>query len=139
LASTLPQLFDAIYQALAPLSAQIEGLNVYPNWEDTPTPPALDIYPSTPFMTGTGFMPGGNMVFVTVRARASTADPAAAQETLLRLMEVEDPASVEYALINIATVTEGGVSGFTTYADDGPVNERMLGCEWRLVTILEDV
>ena len=133
---TLPELFDEVHAALAPLAGHIDGLAVYRHWSDNPTPPAIDVYPANPFQTGGGFQAGNNQIFLTVRARVAMGDPLAGQETLLRLLDPGDPASVEVALKSVATITDGGVSGFTQYADDSPANERMLGCEWRLTTFL---
>ena len=133
---TLAELLAEVAAALEPLRGEIPDLAIYPGWSDTPTPPALDVYPASPFQTGAGFG-GGNQAFLTVRARVQMADPGAGQLLLLRLLDREDPASVEMALEQIDVgVTEGGVSGFTQYADDAPVNERMLGCEWRVTTFL---
>jgi hypothetical protein len=133
---TLPELISEVADALSPLADEIPDLNIYPGWSDVPTPPALDIYPANPFQTGAGFRAGNNQIFLTVRARVAMNDPAAGQQLLLRMLDPEDPASVEVALEDVAAVTEGGVSGFTQYADDAPVNERMLGCEWRVTTFL---
>lgn len=133
---SLAGLIEDVAEALEPLAGEIPDLTVYPGWSDTPTPPALDIYPATPFQTAAGFRAGNNQVFLTVRARVGMADPIAGQQLLLRLLDPDDPASVEVALEDVAAVTEGGVSGFTQYADDAPVNERMLGCEWRVTTYL---
>ena len=66
-----------------------------------PTPPAIDVYPGNPFQTGAGFGPGHNRVFLTVRARAGMADPAAGQTDLLRLLDPDDPACVEIALADV--------------------------------------
>lgn len=135
---SLVQLIAEVADALTPLAEEIDNLTVYPGWADVPTPPALDVYPSTPFQTGAGFGAGNNQVFLTVRARVAMADPPSAQTTLLRMLDPDDPASVENALADVdgLTIAEGGVSGFTQYADDAPANERLLGCEWRVTTFL---
>lgn len=130
------ELLADIADALAPLADEIPDLNVYSHWTGVPTPPALDVYPGSPFQTGAGFGAGNNQVFLTVRARVAMLDPTAGQQVLLRLLDPADPASVEKALEDVAAVTEAGVSGFTQYADDAPANERMLGCEWRVSTFL---
>jgi hypothetical protein len=71
-------------------------------------------------------------VFWTVRARVSAADPQSASHLLLRLLDVEDPASVEAALLEAEAVVsnDGSVSGFTRYADDQTGD--MLGVQWRV-------
>jgi hypothetical protein len=135
---SLSELITEIAEALAPLTGEITDLNVYPGWTDSPTPPALDIYPASPFQVGAGFGPANSQVFLTVRARVAMADPTSGQATLLRMLDPHDPASVEAALDEInVPVAQGGVSGFTQYADDTAATERMLGCEWRVTTYLE--
>jgi hypothetical protein len=131
---TLLDLLQDVAAALEPLKAEIDDLNIYAGWWDNPTPPAIDVYPGSPFQTFAGFGQD-NQVFLTVRARVAMSDVTAGQQTLLRLLDSTDPASVERALflINISVV-ESGVSGFSQYADDAPVNERMIGCEWRVTT-----
>jgi hypothetical protein len=133
---SLPQLLQDVADALGPVAEEIDGLTVYPLWADLPTPPALDVYPSTPFQSGGGFGAGNNVVFLTVRARVLMADPVSGQQQLLRMLDPDDAASVEVALEDVATIADGGVSGFTQYADDAAANERMLGCEWRVTTFL---
>ena len=135
---SLADLLNEVAEALEPLAAEVDDLTVYPYWADEPSPPALDVYPGTPFQAGAGFGAGNNQVFLTVRARVAMADPGAAQATLVRLLDPDDPASVEVALsaVDGMAIAEGGVSGFTVYADDAPVQERLLGCEWRVTTFL---
>jgi hypothetical protein len=130
------ELLAEVADALAPLADEIPDLNIYSHWTGVPTPPALDVYPGSPFQTGAGFGAGNTQVFLTVRARVAMLDPATGQQLLLRLLDPDDPASVERALQDTVVVTEAGVSGFTQYADDAPINERMLGCEWRVSTFL---
>lgn len=123
--------------SLRPLQAEIPDLQVYEFWNDVPSPPCLDVYPGSPFQDGAGFGAGNNRVYLTVRARVATADATAAQQVLLRMLDPADAASVEVALADAdAVVTPDGVSGFVQYADDGPANERMLGCEWRVSRFL---
>lgn len=131
---TLLGLLEDVAAALAPLTAEIPDLSVYAGWWDNPTPPALDVYPGSPFQTFAGFGEDGQ-VFLTVRARVAMSDITAGQQTLLRLLDGADPASVQGALRQIGlSIVADGVSGFSQYADDAPANERMLGCEWRVTT-----
>jgi hypothetical protein len=66
-----------------------------------------------------------------VRARVSTADPLSASQTLLRLLDVNDPASVEAALQDVAAVpNDGTVSGFVRFTDD-PSGD-LLATQWRM-------
>jgi hypothetical protein len=127
---------EAIAAALQPLSTEIEGLQVYAFLNSNPTPPSLDIYPGAPFQTGAGFGVGQSQVWFTIRARVSTADQEAGMRLLLRMMDPNDPASVEAAIANTATVTPEGVSEFREYLEDTSSNGRLLGCEWRVSTFL---
>ena len=88
---TLAETMEAIAEALQPLGAEIEGLQVYPYLNSNPTPPSLDIYPGAPFQTGAGFGVGQSQVWFTIRARVATADQEAAMKLLLRLMDPNDP------------------------------------------------
>ncbi len=118
--------------ALQAISSEIPGLQVYPYLLSNPTPPALDIYPGAPFQNGAGFGVGNTQAFFTVRARVSTADQEAAMLLLLRLMDPNDPASVEAAIADTAAVTPEGVSEFREYLEESATNGRLLGCEWRV-------
>lgn len=122
--------------ALSPLTDEIPELQVTGFYNPSPTPPSIDIYPADPFQEGAGYGVEDKRVWWTVRARVSTADPTAASETLLRLLDVHDPASVEVALALIADcpavvdTLNGLVSGFTRFADDQ--SSDLLGCQWRV-------
>lgn len=130
-------MLQAIAEALQPLEAEIEGLQVTPFMNVNPTPPALDVYPGDPFQTAAGFGVGNSQVFFTVRARASTADSVAGQRLLLRLLDPGDSASVEQALEDVATVVPEGVSGFREYLEQTvPSPGFLLGCEWRVSAFL---
>ena len=126
-------MMQEIGQALAPLADEIPGLQVVPYLNPNPTPPSLDVYPGDPFQTGAALPVGQNQVFMTVRGRVSTADQQAGQQLLLRMLDPNDPASVEGALatINWAVASEG-VSGFREYLQEQAENGRLLGCEWRV-------
>ena len=127
-----------IADALRPIASVIPDLQVYGYWNDNPSPPALDVYPSTPFQVGSGFGVGEVQVLLTVRARVSMADPESAQLLLLRMLDPNDPASVEAALVTAGAAgigSDGGVNGFRQYADDIG-DERLIGCEWLVTTFL---
>jgi len=133
---TLADAQAAVAQALQPLQVEIPGLQVY-GWLNTnPTPPSLDVYPGDPFQTGAAFGVANPQVFFTVRGRVSTADTEAGQQLLLRMLDPQDPASVEAALQDVVSVTPDGVSGFREYVDDAATNGRLLGCEWRVTCFL---
>jgi hypothetical protein len=132
---TLEFLQDEIADALEPLSAQIPGLQVYRGWLDNPTPPQIDIYPPPGlFLSGGGFGPAAKQVFWTVRLRVNMADPPAAQQLLLSMLDPSNPASVTVALERVAA-EPAEVSGFHQYADDSG-EERLLGCEWTVSQFL---
>lgn len=133
---TLAEVMEGIATALQPLASEVEGLQVYPYLNSNPTPPSLDVYPASPFQTGAGFGVGNSQVWFTVRARVATADQEAAMKLLLRLMDPNDPASVEAALEDTAAVSPEGVSEFREYIEDSATNGRLLGCEWRVTTFL---
>jgi hypothetical protein len=129
---TLAAMIGEVADSLRPLADEIPDLQIYSEWNDNPSPPCLDVYPGSPFQDGAGFGPG-NRIYLTVRARVAMADPSAAQQLLLRLLDTEDAASVEMAVWSVNwAVAPDGVSGYVQYADDAPANERMLGCEWRI-------
>lgn len=133
---TLAETMEAIASALQPLSAEVEGLQVYPFLNSNPTPPSLDIYPGAPFQSGAGYGVGQSQVWFTIRARVSTADQEAAMKLLLRMMDPNDAASVEAAIADTAAVVPEGVSDFREYLEDSASNGRLLGCEWRVSTFL---
>jgi hypothetical protein len=129
---TLAEAIDTITQALEPLQAEIPGLQINGYMNRNPTPPALDIYPSTPFFEPSAMGVTPRKVWWTVRARVSAADAQAASETLLRLLDPSDPASVEAALdgVKIKVGTDGTVSGFTAFTDDQQGD--LVGVSWRV-------
>jgi hypothetical protein len=133
---TLAETMEQIATALGTLASEVDGLQVYPYLNSNPTPPSLDVYPASPFQTGAGFGVGNSQVWFTVRARVATADQEAAMKLLLRLMDPNDPASVEAALEDTAVVSPEGVSEFREYIEDTSTNGRLLGCEWRVSTFL---
>jgi hypothetical protein len=130
---SLNELVTDIAAALEPLTVEIPELQIYPYYNSNPTPPSVDVYPGDPFQEAAGFGVGNSRVWFTVRARVSVADPAAGNQLLLRLLDPNDPASVEAALAVDDTAvidnTQGAVSGFRRYSDD---NAELLGCEWRV-------
>jgi len=113
-------------------SGNVPELQVSGYYNGNPTPPSIDVYPADPFEFGTAFGVGNTRAYFVVRARVSMADSQAGSVLLLRLLDTEDPASVENALAGIdATVDNtGGVSGFRRYSED--LAETLLGCEWRV-------
>jgi hypothetical protein len=131
---TLQEWATEMAAALEPLELEVPGIQIVPELNANPTPPSIDIYPGAPFQVGAGFGFGNNQVFWTVRARVSTADQVAGYGLLLRLMDPNDPCSVERALaaIDVVMTAEEGVSEFRQYVDAGSQGESLLGCEWRV-------
>jgi hypothetical protein len=130
---TLQEAVDAMTAALEPLTVEIPELQVYGYWNRNPTPPSIDIYPADPFQEGAGYGVGDKRVAWTVRARVSVADQEAGTRLLLRLLDTNDPASVEAALAaeDVAVIgNDGAVSGFRTYSDVSDAD--LLGTEWRV-------
>lgn len=127
---------EAIAAALGPVAAQVSGLQVYAFLNTNPTPPSLDVYPGDPFQTQAAQGVGNSQVYFTVRGRVSTSDTDSGQKLLLRLLDPNDPASVEAALKTVASVVPDGVSGFREYVQESTTDGRLLGCEWRVTTFL---
>ncbi len=82
----------------------VEGLNVYPMLETNPTPPAIDIFPGTPFQEASAFGPGNNTLNFDVRARINTPDSGGAQEVLLGMMDPTATESVAQAILSDRTL-----------------------------------
>lgn len=128
---TLEEAITEMTGALEQLTTEIPGLQITGYFNPQPTPPSIDIYPADPFQEGAGFGVSQKKVAWTVRARVSTADPLSASQTLLRLLDVNDPASVEAALQDVAAVpNDGTVSGFVRFTDD-PSGD-LLATQWRM-------
>lgn len=132
--TTLPEAIDAMVTALQPLTVEIPGLHIYPHPINIPTPPAIDILLPLVFQRGAGFGIGQKKISWTVRARVSANDPNAAFGLLLRLLDVNDAASVEAALAEsdpAAVVSEDGtVSGWQVWDDDRLGS--LLGATWEV-------
>jgi len=114
----------------------IPQLQVVPLLESDPTPPALDIYPANPFQEGIAFGRGNVEIFLTVRARVTTADQGGGQLLLLSMM---DPNAVESVALAITsdrtlggTVENAIVTGPTDYGVfvDAGGGGALLGCTW---------
>jgi hypothetical protein len=130
---TLQEAVDAMTAALQPLTVEIPELQVYGYWNRNPTPPSIDIYPGEPFQEGAGYGVSDKRIYWTIRARVSVADQEAGTRLLLRLLDTNDPASVEAALADqdVAVIgSDGSVSGFRNYTDVGDTD--LLGAEWRV-------
>ena len=117
----------------------IENLQVENRLHPNPTPPALDIYPSTPFTEVIGYGVT-RQYWLTVRARVSTADNEAGQDLLLAMMDQGTDESVEDAIRSARTyggARLGDVEGpteFGIFIDSGGEGS-LLGCTWRVAFI----
>jgi hypothetical protein len=141
--SSLIEVVEAMAAALEPIGATVEGLQVLPYMNANPTPPSVDIYPGTPFQTGSGFGDDAELYF-TVRARTTFADHVAGQQGLYRMLDPAGPASVQAAreadqtlggVVQTLAVVPEGVSGFTEYLEDAQAGGKLVGCEWRVMVI----
>ncbi len=115
----------------------IEGLSVYPLLEVNPTPPAIDIYPDTPFQEPEAFGPANNSLNFTVRARVNTPDNEGAQELLLSMMDPRANESVALAILSDTTlggtveyVTVEGPSDYGIFVEASGAGA-FLSCTWR--------
>jgi hypothetical protein len=138
--ASLVEIVEAMAAALEPIAATIPDLQVTPYLNQNPTPPSIDIYPGTPFQTGTAFSDDAEMWF-TVRARTTFADSVAGQQGLYLLLDPGGPESVQGhleadqtlgGLVDAVAVASEGVSGFTEYIEDAQTGGRLVGCEWRV-------
>jgi hypothetical protein len=123
--STLIEIVEAMAAAISPIAATIDGLQVTPYLNANPTPPSIDIYPGTPFQTGTGFGSDEAELFFTVRARTTFADSVAGQQGLYRMLDPAGAESVQAhleadqtlgGLVDAVAVAAEGVSGFTDWS-----------------------
>lgn len=133
---SLIEIVEAMHDALEPVVAEVEGLQVYPFMNVNPTPPSIDIYPADPFQTGEGFSRDERTSAFTVRARANVADLESGQRVLLQLLDTASPASVENALLMdglgldvTVGMADGYPTGFRSYADSPG---ELIGVEWRV-------
>ncbi len=115
----------------------VEGLSVYPLLELNPTPPAIDIYPDTPFQEPLAFGNGNNSMNFTVRARVNTPDNDGAQELLLTMMDPNAQTSVALAILSDTTlggkvddVAVEGPSDYGVFVEPSGAGA-FLSCTWR--------
>lgn len=125
------------------LDPHISNLQVDGRMMFNPTPPAIDIYPGDPFQDAIAFGKGNNEIFLTVRARAHTADHEAGQDLLLAMMDPEADESVAQAILSDRTVggqierlnIAEGPSGYGVFPDPSNTEGTLLGCLWRVRVI----
>ncbi len=117
----------------------VEGLNVYPMLETNPTPPAIDIFPGTPFQEASAFGPANNTMNFDVRARINTPDSGGAQEVLLGMMDPNATESVAQAILSDRTLggtiddlNVEGPSDYGTFIEPSGAGAFM-SATWRVV------
>lgn len=116
----------------------IEGLNVYPKLEWNPTPPAIDVYPDTPFQEQIAFGKANNDMNFTVRARVNTPDNEGAQELLLSMMDPRSDESVALAILadrtlsgTVEWISVEGPSDYGVFVEPSGAGA-FLSCTWRV-------
>lgn len=119
----------------------IENLQVDGRLIPSPTPPAVDVYPSDPFSEAIGYGIGNKEFYFTVRARVSTADNPGGQDLLLSMMDASATTSMEQAILANPDLTGGarvkwveGPSAFGVFLDPGATGN-LLGCTWRVAVM----
>lgn len=131
-------MMSALAETLAD-ELDIQDLQVEDRLHPNPTPPAIDIYPSSPF-TEVIAMGARHQYWFTVRARVSTAENEGAQDLLLAMMDSDEAESVETAIRSVKTYAGaqlGDIEGpteFGVFVDSGG-NGSLLGCTWRVALI----
>ena len=137
--ATITQIRAALASQIQTALSGVDNLTTDPRMSFNPTAPYIDVYPGDPFREPGSFGRNG-IFFLTVRARVSTADHPAAQDTLDALMDDEGSASVGNAIMGNRTL--GGMvdnvsvveqSGYGTFPGGG--DESALGCTWRVRVI----
>ena len=125
------------------LTPNIPELQVTSQMNFNPTPPAIDMYPADPFQEADAYGVTERVAFFTVRARVTTADQDMGQTLLLQMMDPTSPLSVAgglWADPSFAGTCQDsaveGPSGYIVYQDPGGQGSNLMGCEWRLRTIL---
>jgi hypothetical protein len=123
------------------LTIEIPVLQVTGTANRNPTPPTIDLYPDDPFQEPDAYGTVFRQATFVVRARVTDLDADSGQTLLLEMMDPASPKSVAAALA--ADPSIGGVcndsvvegpSGWGEYSDAS--GETLMGCQWRLRTIL---
>jgi hypothetical protein len=139
---TLLGVLEAVKAELEPLGADLDPvpneLQVTAHYNITPVSPSLDIYPGgDPSQEGLSYDSRDRVLYVTVRARVSTAANVEGQLTLFQLMDSDGEASVVQALLGSKlggaadTVNVTGPSDMVEFVDRGG-RTMFLGCTWQL-------
>lgn len=142
--ATLEQILEELAAQIRDTLAGVTDVDVQveAGWLGTPSPPAIDIYPSDPSndpeLAAFGEELGGELI--TIRARVSTADRDAGQSLLLGFMDDEHELSIVNAIddptlnglaASIAFRARTGYREFPDLSGEG----RWLGCLWQYVVV----
>lgn len=143
----MPATLEEIQAALAAqiqtrLSPHITDLQCEGLLNPSPSPPTIDVYPSDPFQEPLAMGTGNNVVFLTVRARVTTADNQGGQKLLLSMMDPAADTSVAQAIESDRTFggkvgksnVSAGPSAFGVFSDAGGQGN-LLGCTWTVRVI----
>ena len=134
---TLEETAAFIAEALEPMIAEVDDLQIEPFLLPFPTPPAIDIYPAFLFMTP--HAQGLRQTTWTVRARTHTADHRAGQRDLYRLMAPDGVWTLLRGMgdddLTVMNVT--GPGGFQAYVEPLETHGLLIGCEWEVTVVTE--
>jgi len=138
---TVAEMMDALATQLTAVLAgtAVPNLQVENRHHPNPTPPAIDVYPASPFTEAIAYGKTRQYWF-TIRARVATPDHEGAQDLLLSMMDDGSPQSVEEAIRAIKTYAGaqlGDVAGPTEFGIfvDPEGEGAYLGCTWRVALI----
>jgi hypothetical protein len=123
------------------LTPVVDVIQITATANRNPTPPSIDVYPADPFQEPDSFGPLTRQAAFVIRARVTDLDVDSGQTLLLELMDPSSAKSVVAALAVDGTFggtcqdsTVEGPSSWGEYQDAS--GETLLGCQWRLRTIL---
>lgn len=142
---TLAEILDELADTIRNVVSQVNDVDVQvePRMVIDPSPPCIDMYPSSPSMEPSleafGDLIGGELI--TVRVRVSTADSEAGQDLMLALMDDEDPLSLVSAITDepslnglVAAMDIQGRTGYELY--DAPQRHEGAWLGFRVFVIL---
>jgi hypothetical protein len=141
--ATVAAIQDALAtQIQTQLGTAVPELQVDGRLIPSPSPPAIDVYPSDPFQEPLAMGKGNNVVYLTVRARVGTSDNEGGQDLLLSMMDPQAATSVAQAIMSSRTLSgtvgrvnvTAGPSAFGVFTDAGGTGN-LLGCTWTVQVI----
>lgn len=133
--TALLDIAQAIAAALTPVSPS-DDITVLATRTLKPTPPCIDIYPDTPFLSDASFGSRSVEMRWLVRARVGANDLDGQTELLYALMDPDGADSVRGALLSdktlggvVANLDVDGLTGVLPY-QDVPGEPMFPGCAW---------